>query len=176
MSLYTLTTDLKELEEQISLLALADDPQSEEMKAQAAMVEETIKNLIQDKSVGILKLVRNWNSELSELKDEIERLKEEKEKKEKKIERLKDYLKICIENAGITKVQTALGNISIRKGAGKVNILKGELIPEEFKREVVKIEYDKNSIKAKLKDGEVVEGAELIVENSLVLPKAPKEK
>lgn len=176
MSLYTLTTDLKELEEQISLIALADDPQSEEMKAQAEMVEETIKNLIQEKSVGILKLVRNWSSEVTGLKDEIERLKEEKEKKEKKIERLRDYLKICIENAGITKVQTTLGDISIRKGSGKVNILKGELIPEEFKREVVKIEYDKNSIKAKLKAGEAVEGAELIIENSLVLPKAPKEK
>ncbi|MDY4561364.1 MAG: siphovirus Gp157 family protein [Peptostreptococcus porci] len=176
MSLYDLTKDLKELEEQIELVTFTEDPESEEVLQAMYYIKETINSLIQDKSADIIRLVREWDVEIINLENEIDRLQELKFKRKKRVENLKEYLKICIENAGITKVQTALGDISIRKGAGKVNIFNGEMIPEEFKRETIKIDFDKKAIKEKIKAGETVEGAELVIKNSLIVPKAPKEK
>ena len=66
--------------------------------------------------------------------------------------------------------------MSIRKGSGKVNILDAAKIPEEYiKMEIVKKE-DRRAITNAIKSGIEVEGAELVYNDSLILPKTPKEK
>lgn len=160
MNLYELTTDLKELQE-------IDFTQVEE--EQIEEVKGIIKTQIESKSAGIIAVIRNEESDIDAIKVEIKRLQELKKSKENKIENLKKYTKECLEDADIKKVSTSLGNMTVRKNPASVDVLDENLIPSEYKKEVVEVKVDKKAILADLKEGVVVEGAALKNSTSLMI-------
>jgi hypothetical protein len=160
MNLYELTTDLKELQE--IDFAQAEEEQIEEVKG-------IIKTQIESKSAGIIAVIRNEESDIDAIKVEIKRLQELKKSKENKIENLKKYTKECLEDADIKKVSTSLGNMTVRKNPASVDVLDENLIPSEYKKEVVEVKVDKKAILADLKEGVVVEGAALKNSTSLMI-------
>lgn len=160
MNLYELTTDLKELQE-------IDFTQAEE--EQIEEVKGIIKTQIESKSAGIIAVIRNEESDIDAIKVEIKRLQELKKSKENKIENLKKYTKECLEDADIKKVSTSLGNMTVRKNPASVDVLDENLIPSEYKKEVVEVKVDKKAILADLKEGVVVEGAALKNSTSLMI-------
>lgn len=160
MNLYELTTDLKELQE--IDFAQAEEEQIEEVKG-------IIKTQIESKSAGIIAVIRNEESDIDAIKVEIKRLQELKKSKENKIENLKKYTKECLEDAEIKKVSTSLGNMTVRKNPASVDVLDENLIPSEYKKEVVEVKVDKKAILADLKEGVVVEGAALKNSTSLMI-------
>lgn len=160
MNLYELTTDLKELQE--IDFAQAEEEQIEEVKG-------IIKTQIESKSAGIIAVIRNEESDIDAIKIEIKRLQELKKSKENKIENLKKYTKECLEDADIKKVSTSLGNMTVRKNPASVDVLDENLIPSEYKKEVVEVKVDKKAILADLKEGVVVEGAALKNSTSLMI-------
>lgn len=160
MNLYELTTDLKELQE-------IDFTQAEE--EQIEEVKGIIKTQIESKSAGIIAVIRNEESDIDAIKVEIKRLQELKKSKENKIENLKKYTKECLEDAEIKKVSTSLGNMTVRKNPASVDVLDENLIPSEYKKEVVEVKVDKKAILADLKEGVVIEGAALKNSTSLMI-------
>ena len=154
------TTDLKELQE--IDFAQAEEEQIEEVKG-------IIKTQIESKSAGIIAVIRNEESDIDAIKIEIKRLQELKKSKENKIENLKKYTKECLEDADIKKVSTSLGNMTVRKNPASVDVLDENLIPSEYKKEVVEVKVDKKAILADLKEGVVVEGAALKNSTSLMI-------
>lgn len=160
MNLYELTTDLKELQE-------IDFTQVEE--EQIEEVKGIIKTQIESKSAGIIAVIRNEESDIDAIKVEIKRLQELKKSKENKIENLKKYTKECLEDADIKKVSTSLGNMTVRKNPASVDVLDENLIPSEYKKEVVEVKVDKKAILADLKEGVVIEGAALKNSTSLMI-------
>lgn len=160
MSLYELTSDLKELQEIDFTEAEAE--QVDEIKA-------AIKEQIETKGTGIIAVVRNLEADTEAIKTEIKRLQDLKKSKENRIENLKKYTKDCLEEADIKKVSTALGNISIRKLPGSVEVVEVDSIPKEYKKEVVTVTVDKKSILADLKEGVVVPGVTLKTGTSLLI-------
>jgi hypothetical protein len=160
MNLYELTTDLKELQE-------IDFTQAEE--EQIEEVKGIIKTQIESKSAGIIAVIRNEESDIDAIKVEIKRLQELKKSKENKIENLKKYTKECLEDAEIKKVSTSLGNMTVRKNPASVDVLDENLIPIEYKKEVVEVKVDKKAILADLKEGVVIEGAALKNSTSLMI-------
>ncbi len=174
MRLYELTNDLKVLEEQIELLNTQDDTESELMIADIETIKDTIKNLIEAKSEGIVAIMRNWDSDIDSIDSEIDRLKDLKVRITNKKEKLREYTLNCLEESGIKKIETSLGNVSVRKGTGLVNITDYNSIDDKYIEIVTTKKYDKTAIKNDIKNGIEVAGAELIIKNSLVVPRIKK--
>lgn len=172
MNLYELTKDMQELEYNIEMM-LENDTEKETVE-ELENIKNLIADMVQSKSENIIKVIRNWDSDIESIDLEIARLTELKKKRKNKIDSLKEYTLDCLQASQIKKIETALGNITVRKGTGSVSIIDADKIPKEYKKEKVTIDIDKTSIKKALAEGQLIEGAELIIKNSLLLPQIKK--
>ncbi|MCU5933062.1 siphovirus Gp157 family protein, partial [Clostridioides difficile] len=125
-TLYELTTDLLEIEEGLTEITGNEAEKLEEIK-------EIIKQEIQNKNTRIVSVIINIDSDINSIDSEIKRLQELKRVKKNTIDRLKSNIKDCMELLGTKKVETILGNISIRKSAGSLVIEDEEKIPAIYK-------------------------------------------
>ena len=151
ISLYEMTNDLSEL--------LAIEEISEEQK------QDNIMEMIKGKSENIIKLTRNMESRIKSVKEEEKRLAEYRKSEEKKLERLKNYVVSCLQDADIKKIDTNVGRISLKKSPASVQILDEDKIPQEFKTTEQVTKISKKDIKEILKAGKTVEGAVLVDDN-----------
>ena len=157
MNLYELSSDL---------IALYDIESVEDLE----VIREIIKQEIQNKSTGIVAVVRNLESNIAAIDTEIKRLQELKRLKQNNITRLKEYTKECMNIQGIKKLETSLGNISIRKTPASVKILDETKIPLEYLNVKQVTSIDKKTLLDDLKDGLILEGiAELSQGTSLTI-------
>ncbi|MDL0353791.1 siphovirus Gp157 family protein, partial [Clostridioides difficile] len=121
-TLYELTTDLLEIEGGLTETTGNEAEKLEEIK-------EIIKQEIQNKNTRIVSVILNIDSDINSIDSEIKRLQELKRVKKNTLDRLKSNIKDCMELLGTKKVETVLGNISIRKSAGSLVIEDEEKIP-----------------------------------------------
>ncbi|EQE97840.1 siphovirus Gp157 family protein [Clostridioides difficile CD109] len=143
-TLYELTTDLLEIEEGLTETTGNEAEKLEEIK-------EIIKQEIQNKNTRIVSVILNIDSDINSIDSEIKRLQELKRVKKNTLDRLKSNIKDCMELLGTKKVETVLGNISIRKSAGSLVIEDEEKIPAIYKTVEQVVKVDKNTIKDLLK-------------------------
>ncbi|CZS03396.1 siphovirus Gp157 family protein [Clostridioides difficile] len=167
-TLYELTTDLLEIEEGLTETTGNEAEKLEEIK-------EIIKQEIQNKNTRIVSVIINIDSDINSIDSEIKRLQELKRVKKNTIDRLKSNIKDCMELLGTKKVETILGNISIRKSAGSLVIEDEEKIPAIYKTVEQVVKVDKNTIKDFIKKGHEVEGCRIEYSTTLTIPKAKKE-
>ena len=156
MNLYELSADL---------MSLNDIEDVEDVE----IIREIIEQQIQAKSTGIVAVIRNLESNIAAIDTEIKRLQELKKKKQNNITRLKEYTKECMELRGVKKLETDLGNISIRKSPPSVNVIDENLIPLEYIETKQVMSIDKKLILSDLKDGLVIPGAEIKQGTSLTI-------
>ena len=76
---------------------------------------------------------------------------------------------MCLTELGMKKVETTLGNISVRNNAPSLVVEDENLLNEKFKTEVTAVKIDKKAIKEALKNGEEVIGVRLENSNSLII-------
>ncbi|MGL5960558.1 MAG: siphovirus Gp157 family protein [Cetobacterium sp.] len=126
-------------------------------------LEDELKEQIKQKSTGIIKFIRNTESDVEQIKTEAKRLSELAKRKEKKIDNLKKYVALCLEVMGTKKIETNLGNISIRKSISTV--IDEKVLDKKYAVVEQVYKFNKTEIKKLLETGEVIEGAKL-VENS----------
>ncbi|HBF9811773.1 siphovirus Gp157 family protein, partial [Clostridioides difficile] len=136
-TLYELTTDLLEIEEGLTETTGNETEKLEEIK-------EIIKQEIQNKNTRIVSVILNIDSDINSIDSEIKRLQELKRVKKNTLDRLKSNIKDCMELLGTKKVETVLGNISIRKSAGSLVIEDEEKIPAIYKTVEQVVKVDKN--------------------------------
>ncbi|MFG1003798.1 siphovirus Gp157 family protein, partial [Clostridioides difficile] len=139
-TLYELTTDLLEIEGGLTETTGNEAEKLEEIK-------EIIKQEIQNKNTRIVSVILNIDSDINSIDSEIKRLQELKRVKKNTLDRLKSNIKDCMELLGTKKVETILGNISIRKSAGSLVIEDEEKIPAIYKTVEQVVKVDKNIIK-----------------------------
>lgn len=73
-----------------------------------------------------------------------------------------EYIKECMENADVLKVETTLGTLSIAKNPISVEIINEDEIPSEFKQEVITTKIDKKAITDNFKTtGELIPGVQI---------------
>ncbi|EQJ40955.1 siphovirus Gp157 family protein, partial [Clostridioides difficile] len=125
-TLYELTTDLLEIEEGLTETTGNEAEKLEEIK-------EIIKQEIQNKNTRIVSVILNIDSDINSIDSEIKRLQELKRAKKNTLDKLKSNIKDCMELLETKKVETILGNISIRKSAGSLVIEDEEKIPAIYK-------------------------------------------
>ncbi|MCJ0504110.1 siphovirus Gp157 family protein, partial [Clostridioides difficile] len=136
-TLYELTTDLLEIEEGLTEITGNEAEKLEEIK-------EIIKQEIQNKNTRIVSVIIDIDSDINSLDLEIKRMQELKKIKKNSLDRLKSNIKECMELLGLKKVETFLGNISIRKSAGSLVIEDEEKIPAIYKTVEQVVKVDKN--------------------------------
>jgi hypothetical protein len=154
-SLYKLTAQLRELE------ALAD-----EGEVPAAVLADTVEGLtgeIEAKAQHIGQFIGNLEASTSAIDDAIAEMKSRRDRIQRHADWLRGYLFTQMQAAGITKITCPWFTLAIRKNPPKVVITDPGAIPGElYVYPVAPPPYpDKNAISAKLKAGEVVDGAHL---------------
>lgn len=154
-NLYDLSTALQRVNE-----AIIDDEGviSENMEA---IINDLLPQ-IQDKAASLARWCRNLDGNIDSIDAEITRLKKRKEVNDHLKERLKEYLKDCMEKAGLTKLDTGIMVVSVQRNPPSVDLVDEAAIPAAYK-DVIPEQYviSKKRILEALKAGEEVKGAEL---------------
>lgn len=155
-SLYTITSAFPALMENEEI--------NEEEKKQ---LQEELNTLLANKSMNIIAYCRNEELKIEAKKTEEKRLAESRKADERRLEKFKQYVKECMENSGIIKVETELGNLTIVKNPISVEIMNEDEVPSEYKTEVTTVKIDKAKIKDNFKaTGEVPNGVNILTNNT----------
>ena len=130
-------------------------------------IQEELTVLLQQKSQNIIGYTKNIELTISAMKEEEKRISDNRKSLENKLINFKKYVKECMERNGITKIETALGTLSITKSPTSVEVVNEDEIPSEFKQEIVTVKIDKTKIKHYFKEtGEIPEGTNIITSNT----------
>lgn len=163
MKLYELTNDY---------LALMQAIENDELPEEAiADTLEAITASIEDKADNIACALKNLEAECKAIKAEEDRLAERRKAKEKSHKRIKQYLSDTLQNAGLTKIETARNCITFRKSES-VEVDEETFITWAQKNRDDLLTYsapsvNKTEIKKALKDGIEIVGAELRINQNI---------
>ena len=161
MNLYEIGLNYIELNEMVELAGDENIP--------AAINEflEEIDGDFDDKVVNTVYVIRNQESSINALRDEEKRLQAKRKRLEKEVEGMKSWIFENMQADGKKQVDSDLFDIKVRKNPPKALIKDESLIPSEFVKieEVKKI--NKRELLTRLKEGEIIEGAELVQEERL---------
>ena len=145
MNLYELSQDL------ITLRDLEDADKDE--------VISIIQSEIVNKGKGIIQVIKSLESDVEAIKNESDRLAKIKKVKENNLKKLREYTKLCMEQMELKKLETPIGNITIRKGVSTLKIDDESKLLDKYIEIVQTYKVNKDLIKTDLKSGQVVEGA-----------------
>ena len=124
---------------------------------------EAIEGAIEVKANGIVAVVRNITSQIEAIKAEEKRLADMRKARENHLKRLKEYVLENMQQVGKTSIKTELGAMRIQANPPALKITKAEDIPAEYMTVVPEhYEIDSERVKAALKEGKAVKGAELV--------------
>lgn len=152
LSLYTITN---------AFPMMMEIEEMEEDEKQKLAAELTL--LLQQKSQNTIAYARNIELTIEAMKNEEKRISEQRKTLENRLEKFKEYVKECMERGGFTKVETALGTLSIAKNPMSIEIEDEGQVPSEFKLEVVTTKVDRTAIKNHFKEtGELLPGVKII--------------
>lgn len=167
MKLYELTKEVQNLED---LYLMAIDEETGEVKDTEILeqLENELNNQLSEKGAGIIKVLRNSESMIEALKNEEDRLKKIRKTMENKKENFKKYILTNMLRAGIKKIETELGSMTLRN-SDAIEVFDEALIDEKFINIKIEKKADKTAIKKAIKDGEEIQGARLINNVSLIV-------
>ena len=150
-TLYNITNKIIDLMDKTENGELTEEEQS-------LLSQEVEKELI-NQSNGIIAYMQNNEALSKAIDDEIDRLTEMKKKLKNKTDKFKEQVLNNMDRLEIEKVTTNIGKLAVRKNPISVEILNENIVPEEFKKEVVKTNIDKTAIKNYFKEtGEIIPG------------------
>lgn len=170
-NLYELTSNFVEVDRLIDEYLEAGE---ENLANNLVEANKIIAQEIQNKSEGFVYIFRNIDSQIESIDVEIKRLQELKKQKKNKYENLKKMLKDNMEVLGVKKMETNLGNFTVRNNQGSLIVDDETLVPASYKEEVVTVKIDKNAIKNAIKEGLEIEGCHVEISTSLIIPKGKK--
>ena len=131
-------------------------------------IMDYLKEELKIKSSELIKYIRNLELENTVTKLEIERLEDLKKGKEKKIKSIKSYIKRILLDLDKKKVETELGNVSLRKTTS-VEITDISKIPKEYLVVKEEITPSKKLIGDSLKKNILIDGAVLKEDYSVLI-------
>ena len=133
--------------------------------------EETLNDTIEsfgveDKLEDYCKLIRQFTTDIEALKLEEARLSKKRERAEKTVERLKGNILFFFDSTGKEKENAGIFTVAVRKSE-QVKIIDSDKIPSEYKKIKMEISPDKSGIKAAIKLGKHIDGAEIQINKSI---------
>lgn len=131
-------------------------------------IMDYLKEELKSKSSDLIKYIRNLELENTVTKLEIERLEDLKKGKEKKIKSINSYIKGILLDLDKKKVETELGNLSLRKTTN-VEITDITKIPKEYLVVKEEVTPSKKLIGDSLKKNILIDGAVLKEDYSVLI-------
>ena len=131
-------------------------------------IMDYLKEELKSKSSDLIKYIRNLELENTVTKLEIERLEDLKKGKEKKIKSIKSYIKRILLDLDKKKVETELGNLSLRKTTS-VEITDITKIPKEYLVVKEEVTPSKKLIGDSLKKNILIDGVVLKEDYSVLI-------
>ncbi|MDD5319521.1 MAG: siphovirus Gp157 family protein [Methylococcales bacterium] len=138
----------------------------------AEVINDTLEALggeLEDKAINVAKFLRNMETTAEAIKAAEESMAKRRKALEARVKWMKDYLKGNMEYTGIIKIECPYFKLSIQNNPVAVNVTNENAIPKQFKEQVITWKIDKTAIKAAIKNGEDVPGAELVNGTRLVI-------
>lgn len=159
LSLYNITNKFVELMDKAQDGELTEEEYNQ--------LGEELAIQLQQKGSNIIGYTKNIELTINAMKEEEDRISSNRKTLENKLTRFKQYVKECMENNGITKIETGLGTLSIAKSPASVEIINEDEVPSEFKQEIITVKIDKTKIKNNFKEtGEIPTGVNIITTNT----------
>ena len=159
LTLYNITNKFAEL------MDMAENGELTEEQYNALGEQLTLE--LQQKGSGIIGYTQNEEAFIEAVDFQIKRLQDLKKARQNKLEKFKQYVKENMDRLGITKMDTELGTLSIAKNPMSVEIENEEVIPKEFKQQVITTKIDKTAIKNHFKEtGEIPAGVNINTQNT----------
>lgn len=162
MKLYELTQNYRNLESLLDNLGEQEGLTVEMIHGALGQVEDDINTKIEN----TCKVIKEIEADSIGIDEEIKRLSALKKQKESTVKKLKEYVEFEMNGIGLTKVEGKLFKISFRKYK-VVKVLDETKIPKEFIKVKTTESISKTDLGKALKNGEIIEGAELVENKSL---------
>lgn len=160
MKLYEVAESFKRLQE----ILLSAETEEEVLAIKEVLIG--YESQFDEKVENITYLIRNFQSDVEALKKEELRLAEKRKSAERKIESLKDYLFGAFIQTGTERIKFPQFTVSIRNNPESVNVKDITKIPNDyFVPQPPKL--NKAGLKKAIQDGEQIEGAELVRNQSI---------
>ena len=142
--------------------------ESEELTEQEKeQIQNELKELLIQKSQNIIGYTKNIELLINAMKEEEKRISDNRKILENKLIRFKEYVKNCMENNNITKVETSLGTLNIAKNPISVEIINEDEVPKDYKTIVQTVKIDKKKIADNFKEtGELPSGVIIHTDNT----------
>lgn len=123
------------------------------------------------KAQNVAYAIRNLEASAAAIKQAEQDMAERRKRIEKRAEQVRDYLKQCMELAGISKIDCPHFQLSIQKNPPSVDVFEPALVPAEFMSmpEPPPPSPDKAAIKMAIKVGRDVPGATLTTGTRLAI-------
>lgn len=155
LSLYTIS------QEHRAMVARLMDTQDDEL-----VIADTIEAgsyPLEVKAQNVAYAVKNLEATADAIKAAEKEMAERRKRIENRAANVKEYLKTCMEIAGVTKIDCPHFALAIKNNPASVDVFEPGLIPAEFMRqpEPPPASPDKTAIKEALKAGKEVPGAML---------------
>lgn len=115
---------------------------------------------------GIALTIKNIDAEADAIDAEIKTLKKRLDAKQNRAQRLREYVSSYLHTAEMTRFETAKVALTFRRSK-TVNIYDVNALPDGFIKTVTESKPDKVAIKAAIKGGAEVPGAEIVENESL---------
>lgn len=149
--------ELTEMYQNIWDLVADEEVDLDTLETALSQVEDNL----EVKAESMAKLVKGIDGDVTALKEEENRLAKRRKALENKQTNIKQYLQNQFNVMGIDKVKTPLFTVALQNNPPSVNILDEDLIPEQYKKTVTTTSIVKKDLLNALKEGQVIEGAEI---------------
>ena len=172
MKLYEITKEIREVEKLFIESINHETGEVIDGVSLSTLIEmqEKTESELRNKSAGIIATIKNKEIFINSIDEEIDRLNKLKKSHKTNLDNFKNYIVKNMETMDLKKVETTLGNLSLRSSTSTV-ILDDAIIPRDdryFKLEVVEsLKFDKTVMKNLIQAGEKIKGVELVKKNSL---------
>jgi hypothetical protein len=116
------------------------------------------------KAQNVAYAIKNLEATATAIKQAETEMAVRRKAAEKRAEHLREYVKTCMEVAGVSKIECPHFALAIKKNPAAVEVFEPSLIPAKFMRqpEPPPAAPDKDAIKAELQAGRDVPGAALV--------------
>jgi hypothetical protein len=127
MKLYDLAEEVRSLADQLEEMDLDSQTMLDTLEGSTAMMS------LEQKAEAIIKMMKNWESEIPGYKSEIDRLTAKKVAAENRVKSVKNYLKMCMEKAGLQKVKVGVFAPRLQiNSRGSVIVDSKDLVPAKY--------------------------------------------
>lgn len=130
------------------------------------MIADTLEGIdgeFTEKVEQLLSIIKNQSALSAMLKEEAKNLSDRAKACDAKVDNIKQYIIKAMQTTERTKLNAGLHTLTVRKPSKSVNIVDIDALPTEFVKYETLVKADKNLIAEKLKLGEKIEGAELVL-------------